>query len=186
MLPGLNITTQAPFTPSPSPSNDDQAKIQRLTRAFQDYGHLKAKTNPLDLPGKQALSPPELQPNFYGFTEADLDRRFALGPDVLPHFVAKQGPYMTLREVIKACENAYCRSIGAEYSHLATQEEREWVRQVIECPEPYRFSTEEKKRILDRLIWSTYFEKFLAAKFPTAKRFGLEGVESQLPPLKRS
>ncbi|OGE55215.1 hypothetical protein PENARI_c004G11213 [Penicillium arizonense] len=182
MLPGLNIAAQAPFTPSPS--NDVQAKLQRLIRAFQDYGHFHAKTNPLDLPGKRPMPPPELQLNFYGFTESDLDRGFALGPELLPHFVAKEGQCMTLREVIKACETVYCGSIGAEYSYLPSREAREWVRLAIECPEPYRFSTEEKKRVLDRLIWSTYFEKFLAAKFPTAKRFGLEGVESQLPAVK--
>jgi 2-oxoglutarate dehydrogenase E1 component len=142
MLPGLNIATQGPF--SPSPLNDDQAKIQRLIRAFQDYGHLKAKTNPLDLPGKRSMSLPELQPNFYGFTEVDLDRRFALGPEVLPHFATNEGQFMALREIIKSCETVYCSSIGAEYSHLSTREEREWVRQAIECPEPYRFSTLSK------------------------------------------
>jgi 2-oxoglutarate dehydrogenase complex dehydrogenase (E1) component-like enzyme len=99
MLLGMNIATQGPFTPSPL--NDDQAKIQRLIRAFQDYGHLKAKTNPLDLPGKRPMSVPELQPNFYGFTEVDLDRRFALGPEVLPHFATNEGQFMTLREIIK-------------------------------------------------------------------------------------
>ncbi|KAJ5770189.1 uncharacterized protein N7511_002240 [Penicillium nucicola] len=182
MLPGLNMATQAPSMPSAL--NDHQAQIQRLVRAYQDHGHLKAKTNPLDLPTKVPVSPPELQLSFHGFTEADLDRRFALGPYVLPQFISKMGQSMTLCEIIQACEAVYCGSIGSEFSHLATQEEREWVRQAIERPEPYQFSAEEKKRILDRLIWSTYFEKFLAAKFPTAKRFGLEGVESQLPAVK--
>jgi 2-oxoglutarate dehydrogenase E1 component len=31
--------------------------------------------------------------------------------------------------------------------------------------------------MLDRLCWSDHFESFLANKYSTAKRFGLEGCE---------
>ncbi|OQD62113.1 hypothetical protein PENPOL_c013G09464 [Penicillium polonicum] len=181
MLPGLKIAAKMPLIPSAA--GDDQAKIQRLVRAFQDFGHQVAKTNPLDLPDK-APSPPELQLNFHGFTENDLDREFALGPQVLPYLKSANRQYMTLRDILKACQSIYCGSIGAEYSHTATHEERDWIRERIESPKPYQFPAEEKKKILDRLVWSTNFEKFLAAKFPNAKRFGLEGVESQLPAVK--
>ncbi|KAJ5479822.1 DehydrogenaseE1 component [Penicillium desertorum] len=182
MLPGMNIATKAPRIPSTAGDCDDQARIQRLVRAFQDFGHQLAKTNPLDLPGKDPS--PELRLEFYGFTENDLDREFALGPQVLPSLKSTNRQYMTLRDILKTCESIYCGSIGAEYSHVATHEERDWIRERIESPEPYQFPAEEKKRILDRLVWSTNFEKFLAAKFPNAKRFGLEGVESQLPAVK--
>ncbi|KXG53408.1 Dehydrogenase, E1 component [Penicillium griseofulvum] len=181
MLPGLNIDTNA--LRIPSTVVDDQVRIQRLVRAFQEFGHQVANTNPLDLPGK-APPPPELLLDFYGFTEYDLDREFALGPQVLPSFKTTTRQYMTLREILTTCKSIYCGSIGAEYSHLATNEERSWIRERIESPEPYQFPAEEKKRILDRLVWSTNFDKFLAAKFPNAKRFGLEGVESQLPAVK--
>ncbi|KAJ5497433.1 Dehydrogenase E1 component [Penicillium fimorum] len=180
MLPGLNIAKTPPI---PSIAGDDQARIQRLVRAFQDFGHQGAKTNPLDLPNT-ASSPQELRPDFYGFTENDLDRQFALGPHVLPYFKSANRQYMTLRDILKTCESIYCSSIGAEYSYVTEREERDWIRERIESPEPYQFPAEEKRRILDRLIWSTQFEKFLAAKFPNAKRFGLEGVESQLPAVK--
>ncbi|KAJ5515916.1 hypothetical protein N7527_007476 [Penicillium freii] len=80
MLPGLKIAARVPLIPSAA--GDDQAKIQRLVRAFQDFGHQVAKTNPLDLPDK-APPPPELQLDFHVFTENDLDREFALGPQVL-------------------------------------------------------------------------------------------------------
>jgi 2-oxoglutarate dehydrogenase E1 component len=182
MLPGLNIATKVPRIPSTAGDCDDQARIQRLVRAFQDFGHQVAKTNPLDLPGKDPS--PELRLEFYGFTENDLDREFALGPQVLPSLKSTNRQYMTLRDILKTCESIYCGSIGAEYSHVATHEERDWIRERIESQEPYQFPAEEKKRILDRLVWSTNFEKFLAAKFPNAKRFGLEGVESQLPAVK--
>jgi 2-oxoglutarate dehydrogenase E1 component len=38
--------------------------------------------------------------------------------------------------------------------------------------------------ILDRLIWSDSFEKFIASKYPNEKRFGLEGCESLIPGMK--
>lgn len=161
-----------------------QFKAERLVRAYQELGHKKAKTNPLDLPSKQELPPDELKPEFYGLTEADMDKEISLGPEILPHFVSKNVSTMTLREIITACERLYCGSIGAEYLHVATREEREWIRERLESPVPFQFDPGEKKRILDRLIWTTTFEKFMSAKFPNAKRFSIEGVESQVPALK--
>jgi 2-oxoglutarate dehydrogenase E1 component len=38
--------------------------------------------------------------------------------------------------------------------------------------------------ILDRLMWSESFEKFMASKYPNEKRFGLEGCESLIPGMK--
>jgi 2-oxoglutarate dehydrogenase E1 component len=38
--------------------------------------------------------------------------------------------------------------------------------------------------ILDRLIWSESFEKFIANKYPNEKRFGLEGCEALVPGMK--
>lgn len=38
--------------------------------------------------------------------------------------------------------------------------------------------------ILDRLAWSTLFEQFLHTKWPSAKRFGLEGAEVIIPGMK--
>ncbi|RUP44754.1 hypothetical protein BC936DRAFT_149047 [Jimgerdemannia flammicorona] len=38
--------------------------------------------------------------------------------------------------------------------------------------------------ILDRLVWSDSFERFAATKFPSVKRFGLEGAEALIPGFK--
>ncbi|CAG8361102.1 unnamed protein product [Penicillium salamii] len=179
LLPGFN----QPQPTRLSPPNEDQARIERLVRAFQDHGHKAARTNPLGIKSRNS-SVPELELDFYGFADADLDRVFTLGAEVLPEYHTSTGKQMTLRDIVKACKAQYCGSIGTEYSHVATLEERDWIRNRIESPGLYQFSVEEKKRILDRLVWSTSFEKFLASKFPNAKRFGLEGVESQLPAVK--
>lgn len=182
--PSLSDSKAAGLHTVPSTAFEDRSKIERLVRAYQELGHKKAQTNPLDLPNKRLPPPEELRPEFYGFAEADMEREISLGPQVLPHFISANTASMALGEIIKACEAAYCGSIGAEYLHVATREEREWIRERLETPEPYRFPAEEKKRILDRLVWTTTFEKFMSAKFPNAKRFSIEGAESQVPALK--
>lgn len=162
----------------------DQMKVQLLVRAYQARGHSQAKIDPLNIAKEKEAPHQELQLEYYGFSEADLDREFLLGPGLLPNFASENRKSMTLGEIIKACETVYCGSYGVEYLHIPSGEECDWIRSRIERPDPWRFSVEEKKRILDRLIWATSFENFLAAKFPNAKRFGLEGVESQIPALK--
>ena len=58
------------------------------------------------------------------------------------------------------------------------------VRERVEIPTPYKYSIDEKRRILDRLIWASLFESFLSQKYPNDKRFGLEGCETLVPGMK--
>ena len=59
---------------------------------------------------------------------------------------------------------------------------RAWFIDKIEGKDtPYDFSNPEKEHILKRVVDSESLEKFLAAKYPGAKRFGLEGGESLVP-----
>ncbi|KAJ5899030.1 2-oxoglutarate dehydrogenase [Penicillium taxi] len=163
-------------------------KVQLLVRAYQARGHHKAKIDPLGIRGDSEAfgyaRPKELELDHYGFTERDLDQEFALGPGILPRFVTDSRKKMTLREIIAACEKTYCGSYGVEYIHIPDREPCEWIRERFEVPEPYKYTVDEKRRILDRLIWSSSFESFLATKYPNDKRFGLEGCETLVPGMK--
>ncbi|CAM1508926.1 Fc.00g026650.m01.CDS01 [Cosmosporella sp. VM-42] len=106
-----------------------------------------------------------------------MDRNFTLGQDILPYFATQGRNSMTLREIITAGESIYCGSFGVEYQHIPNAEKREWLRERLEVPSPYKLSRDEKKRIFDWLIWVTSLERFLATKFPMEKRFGLDGAE---------
>ena len=75
-------------------------------------------------------------------------------------------------------------TVGIEYIHISDRVQCDWIRTKIEIPKAYDYSIEEKRMILDRLIWSTSFELFVAAKYPNEKRFGLEGCESLIPGMK--
>lgn len=160
-------------------------KVQLLVRAYQVRGHQKAKIDPLGISfGDQGDIPKELTLEYYNFTKEDLNKQITLGPGILPRFAEDGKKSMTLKEIIDSCEQLYCSSYGVEYIHIPSKEQCDWLRERIEIPQPFKFSTDEKRQILDRLIWSTSFESFLATKFPSDKRFGLEGAESVVPGMK--
>lgn len=164
----------------------DHLKVQLLVRAYQVRGHQKAKIDPLGINfgASSKAVPKELTLEHYGFTEADLDREITLGQGILPHVAAQGYNKMTLREVIDTCEKIYCGSYGVEYIHIPSRERCDWIRERVEILQPYQYTIDERRRILDRLIWSTSFETFLASKFPNDKRFGLEGAETMVPGMK--
>ncbi|KAI9765578.1 MAG: 2-oxoglutarate dehydrogenase E1 component [Geoglossum simile] len=163
-------------------------KVQLLVRAYQARGHHKAKIDPLGIRSEAVLfgtsKPKELELDRYGFAEKDLDAEYTLGPGILPRFINEERERMSLRDIIAACERLYCGSYGIEYIHIPDREQCDWIRDRVEIPQPYKYSTDEKRRILDRLIWSSSFESFLATKYPNDKRFGLEGCESLVPGMK--
>lgn len=179
-MPGAGVSAGTDVT--------NHLKVQLLVRAYQARGHHKAKIDPLGIRGEAEAfgysKPKELELDHYGFTERDLDQEFALGPGILPRFLTEERKKMTLREIIAACEKIYCGSYGVEYIHIPDRKPCEWIRDRFEIPEPYRYSVDDKRRILDRLIWSSSFESFLATKFPNDKRFGLEGCETLVPGMK--
>ena len=163
-------------------------KVQLLVRAYQARGHHKAKTDPLGIRSEAEAfgyrKPKELELDHYGFTEKDLDTEYSLGPGILPRFETESRKKMTLREIIAACEKLYAGSYGIEYIHIPDRVQCDWLRDRVEIPQPYKYSLDEKRRILDRLIWASSFEAFLATKYPNDKRFGLEGGETLVPGMK--
>ncbi|KAK9767478.1 2-oxoglutarate dehydrogenase E1 component [Basidiobolus ranarum] len=177
--------TEVPHTAAASSDISEHLKIQLMVRAYQVRGHHIANLDPLGILHADLDSsiPSELNPSHYGFTEADMDKVFSLGPGILPSF-ASEKPSMTLREIISNLKSIYCGSIGIEYSHIPDRTQCDWIRQHIETPSRYKFSLEEKRMILDRLVWSDSFERFVANKYKSQKRFGLEGCESLIPGMK--
>lgn len=170
--------------------NDDvltHLKVQLLVRAYQVRGHQKAHIDPLGISfgdDKSKPVPKELTLEYYGFTEADLNKTISLGPGILPRFAKNGTNSLTLKDIITKCEELYCSTIGFEYVHIPSREKCDWLRERIEIPERYKYTIDQKRQILDRLIWATSFESFLSTKFPNDKRFGLEGAESVVPGVK--
>ena len=53
----------------------------------------------------------------------------------------------------------------------------DWIRSKFEPPGVFKLSKSDQRTLLARLVRSTRFEGFLAKKWPSEKRFGLEGCE---------
>ena len=154
-----------------------QTKVLNLIHAYQARGHNVADLDPLgiydaDLDGS---TPPDLELANYGFTEADMDREINLDGLLQSGFIGAGN--MKLRDVIARLNEVYTSHVGVEYMHIWDHEQVNWIREQIETPDQIQFTKEEKIRMLDRLCWSDHFEAFLAQKYATAKRFGLEGCE---------
>ena len=143
-----------------------------LVNSYRENGHLIAALDPL---GHNPTSHPLLDLGEYGFTQADLDLTLHGG-----NF--RGLPSAKLRDLLEALRQTYCGTLGIEYADLAEKEQRDWLQERME-PRRNRpdLTPEDRVRVLSRLIQAEDFERFLQAKFPTQKRFSLEGGESLIP-----
>ena len=151
-----------------------QVRVIQLVGAYRQRGHQKARLDPLGLQQRERV--PDLELSYYGLSEADFDTLFQTGSLLIGKAEA------TLREIAGALENTYSRTIGAEFGHIVSTEERTWIASRMEGVrgEP-QYDAAVKRRLLERLSAAEGLEQFLAARYPGAKRFGLEGGESLIP-----
>lgn len=161
----------------------DHLAVYSLIRSYQTRGHSLADLDPLGILHADLDSrvPEELILENYGLNENDLDKEFQLPQTT---FIGVSGESLTLREIIKRLENIYCKTLGLEFMFLTSVRKTNYVRKKFEMPGAMIHSAEEKSRLLARLIRSTQFENFLAKKWSSEKRFGLEGCEVLIPALK--
>jgi 2-oxoglutarate dehydrogenase E1 component len=149
-----------------------QDRVDQLIRVYRMRGHIIAQIDPL---GRTRPSLPELDPSFYGLSDADMDRRFSA------ETLYSEGP-LTLREILRRLRNTYCRFIGVEYMHIDDLQVRRWLRKRMETTENrIQLSRDEQIRILTRLTDAVTFEEFIRKKYVGAKSFSLEGSESLIP-----
>ncbi len=144
---------------------------QQLIAAYRNVGVRWADLDPL----KRAERPeiPDLEPSFYGFTDADLETSF----NVSNTYFGQET--MSLRELINNLHETYCGSIGAEFMYLSDQGQKRWWQQRLESIRTRpSFSPEKKRDILDKLTAAEGLERYLATRYVGQKRFSLEGGES--------
>jgi 2-oxoglutarate dehydrogenase E1 component len=190
----VGSSSTANMTPAPaSPMVSDSLGISYLIRAYQQNGHEMANLCPLGINSfrDNVNGCPSLDYRYHGFVEADLDRPLNLlggssggNKGFLDLLGTKTLKNTTLRQIIEGLKKTYCSSLGVEYMHIGDVAKCNWIREQVENPKWLQFPKEKKMHIYERLCWADHFEKFLANKFNTAKRFGLEGGESCIPGLK--
>ncbi|MTJ02901.1 2-oxoglutarate dehydrogenase E1 component [Idiomarina piscisalsi] len=160
-----------------SVSDQKQVKVLQLINAYRFRGHQHANLDPLGLWKQDTV--PDLSLDFHELSKDDLDREFNVGS------LAVGSETMKLKDIHNVLENIYCGSIGAEYMHIVSTEEKRWIQQRLEGNlGKAKFDKEQQKKILRELISADGLEKYLGSKFPGAKRFSLEGGDSLVPLLK--
>ncbi len=163
-------------TAVPAADTRAQAGIFRLIYAYRNLGHFLARLDPLL--SEPRTSHPLLELVEFRLEEADLDHTFDTS------MFLGVPPRCTLRDLLAALRETYCRTIGIEYMHIQDSRIRRWLQERMEPRHNLpNFSRDKKLRILKELYYAELFERFLHARYMGQKRFSLEGAETIIPVL---
>ncbi|MEO0679694.1 MAG: thiamine pyrophosphate-dependent enzyme, partial [Pseudomonadota bacterium] len=155
----------------------DSVRALMIIRAFRIRGHLAADLDPLGLTPRPPH--PELDPRTYGFAEADMDR-----PIFLDNVMGLETASM--REIVALAARTYCGTFALQYMHISNAEEAGWLKERIEgYGKEIQFTKQGRRAILNKLVESEGFEKFLHVKYTGTKRFGLDGGEAAIPAMEQ-
>src|SRR5688572_2507755 len=160
---------------APAQLGQKQFAVLQLITAHRTLGVRHANVDPLGRAEKPNI--PELDPAYYGLTEADLNSAFNTGTLVWKREA-------TLREILQFLRDTYCRSIGVEYMYVTDMTQKRWVQERLESIRSTpQYDTEFRKHILERLTAAETLEKYMHTRYVGQKRFSGEGGESITPQL---
>jgi multifunctional 2-oxoglutarate metabolism enzyme len=166
--------------PPSAPGEVDEELLQAvqaatsLLKSYRTHGHLAAHLDPL---GSQPKGDPSLQPENVDLTPELMSR--------IPAHILRIGvPGETLLEALPRLRTAYCGTIGYQFEHLSSHQQRIWLREMIETGAHRQpLSDDEKHRLLHRLIDVFQFERFLEKAYLGQKMFSIEGLDVVVPML---
>ena len=153
-------------------------RVERLINAIREDGHQAADIDPL---GMMPRTDDHLGPERFGVlpeTLAASSRLLADANDEIRQWLAKP----TIGEAIEELKSYYCGSIGYEFDHIHSVEERLWLQDEVENQSAMQFMTDAQKRYqLELLTKVEGFEKYLHATFPGKRWYSLEGLDALIP-----
>jgi 2-oxoglutarate dehydrogenase E1 component len=166
-----------PSVPVPATDVDvlvrKQIAVLQLINAYRFRGVQLATVDPLKR--QQMPEVPELLPEFYGLTDADLSKVFKSGSLVAPE-------PSTLHDILQILRETYCGNIGTEYMHIPDTSHKRWIQERLETHRARpQFSPDGKRRILELVTAAETLEKYLHTRYVGQKRFSLEGGDSLIP-----
>jgi len=106
----------------------------------------------------------------WGYLQADLDPLGRIEPVVHPD-VAETVERADASEVDR-WKSVYCGRLGFEFMHMVDRERVEWMREVIEAGPP----EVDQRFVLERLVETELFERFMHSRYVGSKRFSIDGV----------
>jgi 2-oxoglutarate dehydrogenase E1 component len=150
-----------------------EIRAYRMILGYRNKGHLLAKTNPIR---KRKDRGANIGLEFYGFTDADLDKEFFAGQ------LIGLGT-TTLRNIHNHLEKCYAHHVGIEFKYISDQTKVDFLTAAMEKEFHQPLSLTKRKRILEKLNQGVMFEQFLHKKYIGQKRFSLEGGETTIAAL---
>ena len=148
-----------------------QVSILQMVSAYRVLGARWANLDPLKRQTRPVLN--ELEPSFYGLTDADINTPFNAGS------FKGVSERATFGQIFDALKETYCSQIGVEYMYIDNIAEKRWLQARIE---PIRgkgtYTSAQKLRFLERLTAAETLERYLHTRYVGQKRFSLEGGES--------
>ena len=148
-----------------------QVSVQSLIAAYRFLGARWSEIDPLHRRERPEI--PELEPSFYGLTEADLDEQYSASNTYFGQ------DNMSLRDILQALRTTYCGTLGAEFMYISDPTEKRWWQERLESTKATpQFSAAKKRRIMTELTEAEGLERYLHTRYVGQKRFSLEGGES--------
>lgn len=148
--------------------------VREWIAAWRQYGHRQAHLDPLALRPPSALE--ALNPSAHGLAESDMARSLntkALGlPSHLP-------PQITLTALHSWLIDTYAGALAVEMP-ASDPDACAWWQSRMEASHR-AVSPAEQRALFERLNAADGFERYLAGRYPGAKRFGLEGCDALIP-----
>ena len=143
-----------------------------LLKAYRTHGHLAARLNPL---GGEPKGDPAIEPENLNLTPELMSK--------IPASILRIGVEgETLLEVLPRMREAYCGTIAYQIEHLASHQQRVWLREMIETgAHRTPLKDTEKRALLHRLIEVFQFERFVQKAYLGQKVFSIEGLDAVVP-----
>lgn len=164
-----NDAAKAGKTAVSQSKTDLNLRVANLIIAYQRYGHLAARLDPLELAKVNYVA--EIDPKNCGIGDEDLDKEVELN-GILGLSKVK------ISQVVDRLNRLYTGSVGSEFEYIGNQEHKSWLSGATAEELLKETGNDEKKKILSEVIRTEKFEQFLHKRFPGAKRFSVEGGDS--------
>lgn len=153
---------------APSAASSEDLGIYKLIEAYRKHGHRAAQLDPLGIIKPEVL--PQLDPKTYGLNDNSV--KFS------GEYAGKQN--LSLKEIETSLKELYTQYIGVEFSHIESDEEREWLYARYEAVNTI-LSKDEKLHTLEQLTAAEGIESYLHTRFVGQKRFSLDGGDALIP-----
>lgn len=147
-----------------------QIAVQQLINSYRLLGHMYSNINPISSTAPDNV--PELDLNHYQLQNVDPNTLLLAGD-------LAGASQRTIADIFHDLKKIYCGTVAAQYMQITDSTERIWVQENYEnIMLNLNLNKDEKLRLLELATAADGLEKYIAAKYPGAKRFSIEGCDS--------